>query len=115
MTIDAPITPFEGTPAAAVWLDAHHATVARRDIDGRVTTVEVERGVRPEAAYLGRVVSLIGDRQRILILGPSSPRLALEREYVAVFKRPDRLFDTEDADQTDAVALIERLSSPVLA
>ena len=25
MTIDAPITPFEGTPAAAVWPDAHHA------------------------------------------------------------------------------------------
>lgn len=113
MTIHAPSAPLERTPAAAVWLDANHATVARRDVDGRVSTVEVERGALAEAAYLGHVVSVIGDRKRILILGPSSPRLALEREYVAVFKRPDRLVDTEDAGPTDAPALVKRLSSPI--
>ena len=79
----------------------------------RITTVEVDRGVEPETSYLVRIVRVIGDRQRVLILGPSSPRLALEREYVAVFKRPDRLVDVEAAGPTDARALVDRLSSLV--
>ena len=101
------------TTSAAVWLNGRHATVARTDPDGGIKTVAVDRGVEPETSYLARVVRVIGDQQRVLILGPSSPRLALEREYVAVFKRPDRLVDVEAAGPTDPTALVKRLKTLV--
>lgn len=103
--------PERTTTTAAVWLNGRHATVARTGLDGEITTVEVDRGVEPETSYLVRVVRLIGDRERVLILGPSSPRLALEREYVAVFKRPDHLVDVEAAGETDPTALVQRLTT----
>jgi hypothetical protein len=77
--------------------------------DGRISTCEISRGWLGERSYLAQVVRVIGDRQRVVILGPSSVRLALEREYVAVFKRPDRLVDVEPAGPIDPDALIDRL------
>ena len=51
----------------------------------------------------------IGDRERILILGPSSERLALEREYVSVFHAPERLVDVEPSARMDEAAVVARL------
>ncbi len=99
--------------SAAVWLNTSHALVARTDLDGKVMTVDVIRGVEPETSYLVRVVRAIGDRQRVMFLGPSSPRLALEREYVAVFQHPDRLVDVDAVDPTDSTSLAKRLSTLV--
>ena len=95
---------------AAVWLDGQHAVIARTGRDGRIATIDLDRGVDTEASYLARVVHAVGDRERVLILGPSAPRLALEREYVAIFRRPDRLIDMEPADAVVPQDLVDRLT-----
>jgi hypothetical protein len=77
--------------------------------DGQISTCEIDRGVEPELSYLAIVVHAIGDRERVLIMGPSSTRLALEREYVAIYRRPDRLVDVEPGDAVDRVELVRRL------
>src|SRR5919112_1157944 len=82
-------------PSAIAWIDARQAIVVAIDHDGLITTCEIGRGDLAEASYLAHVVRVIGDRQRVMIVGPSSVRLALEREYVAIFRRPERLVDVE--------------------
>lgn len=62
-----------------------------------------------EQPYLAQVVRAIGDRQRILILGPSSIRLALERDYVAIYRRPDRLIDVEPGGLFSPDDLVDRV------
>jgi hypothetical protein len=97
------------TPSAVAWINGREAFVALMSHDGRISTCEITRGWFTEAAYLAQVVRVIGDRQRVVILGPSSARLALEREYVAMFHRPDRLVDVERADAMSPVEVIDRL------
>jgi hypothetical protein len=77
--------------------------------DGQISTCEIARGPEPELSYLALVVGAIGDRERVVILGPSSVRLALEREYVAIFHRPDRLVDVEPAEAINAEEVVDRL------
>ena len=67
------------------------------------------RGSLAELDYLARVVRLIGDRERVVILGPSSIRLALEREYVSIYRRPERLVDVEPAGAISPEDLVDRL------
>jgi hypothetical protein len=101
--------PAIATPSAVVWLDGRQADVASMSADGNISTCEVTRGSMDQAAYLAQVVRAIGDRRRVMILGPSSVRLALEREYVAIFQRPDRLVDVEPAGPASSKALTDRL------
>ena len=89
--------PKSVVPSAVAWINGRQAIVVTMSHDGLVSTCEISRGWLPEPAYLAQVVRVIGDRQRLVILGPSSARLALEREYVALFRRPDRLVDVEPA------------------
>jgi len=97
--------------AAVVWVDDHHARVAATDPDGRITTGAIERGLAAEAAYLAHVVDAIGDRDRVVILGPGAVRLALEREYVSIYHRPDRLVDVEPArEEVDLLARLRRIA-----
>jgi hypothetical protein len=77
--------------------------------EGNISTCEIERGALSELDYLAQVVRVIDDRERVVILGPSSVRLALEREYVAIYRRPDRLVDVEPAGEVAREDLIERL------
>jgi hypothetical protein len=77
--------------------------------DRRISTCEISRGWLPRPSYLAQVARVIGDRRRVVILGPSSERLALEREYVAMYRRPDRLVDVELAGQVSPEELIDRL------
>ena len=104
-----PAAPETPGPSAAVWINRHRAMVAMMGHDGRISTCEISRGWLPQTQYLAQVVRVIGDRPRVLILGPSSVRLALEREYVALFQRPDRLVDVEPAGPVDAETLVDRL------
>ena len=97
------------TPSAVVWVNGRQAIVATIDRDGQICTCEMHRSLEEEPSYLARIVHVIGDRDRVLILGPSSARLALEREYVTIFQRPDRLLDVEPAGAIDAESLIARL------
>lgn len=95
--------------SAAVWINGRSALIALMGDDGRISTCEIDRGIEPELSYLAIVVRAIGDRERVLIVGPSSTRLALEREYVSIYRRPDRLVDVEPGDTLDRAELVRRL------
>jgi hypothetical protein len=96
-------------PSAVVWINGRQAVVALMSYDGHITTCEISRGWLSRPSYLAQVVQVIGDRQRVLILGPSSVRLALEREYVTMFRRPDRLVDVEPAGPASRDELVARV------
>ena len=57
-----------------------------------------------------RVVDEIGDRQRVVILGPDAMRVELEREYVTINRDPHRLVDVEYAPALDRRDLLGRLA-----
>jgi hypothetical protein len=83
---------------AVVWLNGREATLARTTGGGGGSSVsKITRGAGPEPIFLAAVVRAIGDRQHVLIMGPRSTRLDLERECVSLFRRPDRLLDVEPA------------------
>jgi hypothetical protein len=92
-----------------VWINGREAVVAATGPDGMIELSAVERGIRSEPVYLSKVVRRIGDRERVMILGPGSARLALEREYVALYRRPDRLVDVEPSGTIDEEDLVERV------
>lgn len=94
---------------AAVWIDDRRAMVARTGDGGEIWNATIDRAEEIELAYLARVVHAIGDRRRVAILGPGPLRLALEREYVAIVHRPDRLVDVEHAEAMSETDLVERL------
>ncbi len=96
-------------PSAVVWINGRRANVVAMNSDGRISTCDISRGRLPEGSYLAQVVRAIGDRQRVVILGPGFARLALEREYVAMFRRPDRLVDVEPAGPVSSEELVDRL------
>ena len=113
---EPPARGAEGSPqrtaaasSAAVWINGRSALIALMEPGGQISTCEIDRGIEPELSYLAIVVRAIGDRERVLILGPSSTRLALEREYVAIYRRPDRLVDVEPGDVFDRGELVQRL------
>ena len=104
-----PHLPTPTPSSAAVWINGRSAIVALMDPDGHISTCEIDRGIEPELSYLAIVVRAVGDRERVLIVGPSSTRLALEREYVAIYRRPDRLVDVEPGDALDRTELVRCL------
>jgi hypothetical protein len=104
-----PIASPIACPSAVAWINGRRAMVARMSSNGRVSTREIDRGVEPEPSYLAMVVRAIGDRERVMILGPSSIRLALEREYAAIYRRPDRLVDVEPAEAIEPDQLVDRV------
>ena len=100
-------TPAEHA-AAVVWLDRTHALIARAR-DGHSVVTEVERDYDPELEYLLRVVHEAADCDRVVIMGPDASRVAFEREYVALFHRPDRLIDVGQAFSPVRSELVEQL------
>ncbi|MFI5253944.1 MAG: hypothetical protein ACHQ15_00580 [Candidatus Limnocylindrales bacterium] len=98
--------------AAAVWIDLRHALVGRTTPGGEIEVIEISRPVRleePLTRWIALVADAVGDRERVLILGAGPMRLALEREYVAIFHRPDRIIDVEPASSIDRAGLIVRV------
>ena len=96
-------------PSAVVWVNGRRAVVVAIGREGNISTCEIGRGWWGQATYLAHVARAIGDRQRVVILGPSSVRLALERTYVATFQRRDRLVDVEPAGLVPTDELLDRL------
>jgi hypothetical protein len=96
-------------PSAVVWIDGGNAVVAATSEDGCISRCEISRGWLPQPTYLAYVVRAIGDRERVVILGPGTIRSALEREYVVTFRRPDRLVDVEPAGPQPPADLMDRL------
>jgi hypothetical protein len=101
-------TPSSRIPAALVWLDRSHALVARPSQAGaNVTAIPRDDGA--EAAYLARVTREAGDCDALVVTGSDAGRLAFEREYVALFRRPDRIVDAGPEAEPDPVELADRL------
>lgn len=111
MTIAAEPTRTRRTlvPCAVAWIGEDWAAVARMDRAGSISTSAVHRGDETEPSYLELIARILGDAQRVVVLGPSSMRLALERAYVALYRWPDRLIDVEPSDAIGERELIERL------
>jgi hypothetical protein len=95
--------------SAVVWINGRQAVVVAMSYEGCISTCEIGRGWLSQASYLARVVREIGDRQRVLILGPRTIRLALEREYVSMVRRADRFVDVESAGPVSSEELVDRL------
>ena len=97
------------SPSAVVWVNGREATVVQITSDGRMSTCEISRGWLREPPFLAHIVRAIGDQERLLILGPSSIRLALEREYASMFPRPERLVEVKASGPVDAPQLADRI------
>lgn len=109
-TADPPMRMNALRPSAVAWIDDRHTLVATNSIVGSVTVTEIRPHLTgADETYLARVVDAIGDRQHVAILGPDSLRLALEREYVLIFRRPDRLIDVEPSTVMGHSELVDRL------
>jgi hypothetical protein len=94
--------------SAVVWLDRTHALVARAH-EGRAEVTEVDRSFDGEPAYLLRVLHEAADCDRIVVMGTDAARVALEREYVALYRRPDRLVDIGQMSEPREADLVDQL------
>ena len=94
---------------AVVWVDADHAIVASTSPNGGIATETVDRGTGGETEYLAHVVHVIGDRPTVSVVGPSSVRLALEREFVAISHRPERLVGIPMSAHVAEAQIMQRL------
>ena len=106
--MDARLAATPGHMAAVIWLDRSHALVARAH-SGRPEVTEVDRASDPEPAYLLRVLHEAADCDRLVVMGPDAARVAFEREYVALYRRPDRLIDVGQAITPDEAELVDQL------
>lgn len=97
--------------SAVTWIDRKHAIVARTMPSGAidVTELAMPRDAAGDAPALTRVADVIGNRERVVIAGSAGMRTALERQYVAIFQRPDRLVDVEPDGPMTRTDLVERL------
>jgi len=96
-------------PSAVVWVDADHAIVASTEDGGGIATAEVDRGAASEVEFLARVVHEIGNTPTVSVVGPSSIRLALEREFVSINHRPERLVGVPAAARVVESEILERM------
>jgi len=83
--------------AAVVWVDRAHAVTIHVEGDGRVSIVSLAlpgaSAGDEENLALHSVIEAIGDAPRVILLGDPETRTALEREYVAIWRRPERLVE----------------------
>lgn len=106
-TRESPATP-ELRPDAVVWVDERHAIVARAG-DGGIVTTEIRRVGQAEPRFLARVVHEIGGQEHVMIVGPQPIRLGLEREYVAISHRPDRLIAAPTSARGAGAEILDRI------
>jgi hypothetical protein len=101
--------PARATTAGVVFIERDQAMIARStDTDPIVITV-AHKGEGREA-FLGRVAREVEDCERVMIMGLGPERLAFEREYVSLYKRPDRLVHEELVVRTTGQGLLYRLA-----
>ena len=97
-------------PTTVVWLSGRHAVIAIGDMrPGGITSWTAERMGESRADFIGRIVRAIGPSERVMVLGPASLRLAVQRAYVGVTQRPDRLMEVPRRGPLDPAALEERV------
>jgi hypothetical protein len=94
--------------AAVIWLDRSHALVARAH-GVHPVIIEIDRETDLETQYLLRVAHETAGCDRVVIMGPDASRIAFEREYVALYRRPDRLIDLGPSDAPARAELVDQL------
>ena len=110
--MDPRLAETSGHKAAIVWLDQSHALIARQH-EGRASVTEVDRADDPEVSFLLRVIHEAAECDRLIVMGPDATRVALEREYVSLYHRPDRLIDVgqvmapRPCDMVDQLRILE--------
>jgi hypothetical protein len=106
--MDARLAATPGNSAAVVWLDRSHALIARarRGLPA-VTAIDCEQGL--ESEYLLRIAREAQGCDRVVIMGPDASRIAFEREYVALYRRPERLIDVGLAAAPEPRDLVRQL------
>lgn len=82
-----------GSEAVVLRFDGSSASVSRVGTDGNVSRITVEHELESDQVFFARIVHLMGDHERLIVVGPASRRLEFEREYVEICHRPDRLVD----------------------
>lgn len=82
-----------GSEAVVVRLARSRASVSRVGPDGAISRTTVVRELESNELFFARIVDLVGDHERLIVVGPATIRLAFEREYVEICHRPDRLVD----------------------
>jgi len=108
--------PLGARRGAVTWIDHRSALVAHRSEGGLPVVVEVTRDplvADDDPTFLARVTDEIGDADRVVILGPGDMRTRLEREYVTIWHRPDRIVDVQASGPVSATELLERLASTI--
>ena len=98
-------------PDAVVWIDRDQAIVARTEPDRTISTIIVRRAARQELRWLADVVHEIGEHERVMIVGAEPIHVALEREFVAIGHRPDRLVPSPSPASPAAVEIARHLQA----
>lgn len=106
--MDARLAATSGHTAAVVWLDRSHALIARAR-GGLPAVTEIDREQDPEPAYLLRVAHEAEGCDRVAIMGSDASRIAFEREYVSLYRRPERLIDVELSATPEPRELVQQL------
>ena len=112
--MDADQAARDRRPDAVVWIDDRRAILAQRDQAGGISTIEIRRLQQTEGRFLGQVVHALGAHEHVMVVGPQPIKLALERRFVAVGHRPDRLMAPPfpaGPDGAAVVAGLERLAA----
>ncbi len=79
---------------AIVWIDHDQALVVASEPDGRATAKVLERQpAETEASFDERALGDVIGHERVVVSGPAGARTNLERAYVSITHRPDRLLD----------------------
>jgi hypothetical protein len=111
--VTRPVVPaLRHATAAIAWIDARHALIVRTAADRQVEFREIEAAPDPvgvRSPYLAQVAHELGDRDRIVVLGPGTQRLDLERQLVGIYHHPDRIVDVDESDTIDRDGLVARL------
>lgn len=82
-------------PDVITWIDRHRAIVARRTPRGAIEVNEFDLPSDEPAQQiaLASVAHALAEGDRVAVMGAEPVRTRLEREYVAISHRPDRLVD----------------------
>jgi len=98
-------------PDAITWIDRRSAIVARRTPRG---AIDIEEFALPpdepgQSLAVASVAHAIVESDRVVVLGPQPARTRLEREFVAISHRPDRLVDVEREGPVSRADLVDLL------
>ena len=82
-----------GSESVVLKLGRSSGSLSRIGPDGAISRIRVDRELDSDEVFFARIVHLLGDHERLIVVGPPTRRLAFEREYVDISHRPDRLVD----------------------